>query len=55
MSGEREPEPEPAVTAPSGADEPPPILGTWPALYRVVLISLGTTVLALYLLARWAS
>lgn len=54
-------EPEPAsensvdAPVPAGPDEPPPILGSWSALYRVVLISLGTTVLVLYAIARWAS
>jgi hypothetical protein len=50
-------EPEPAADAPTpaGPEEPPPILGSWRALYRVVLISLAATVLVLYAIARWAS
>jgi hypothetical protein len=39
-------------------DEPaesPPVLGSWPRAYAVLLIELAVTVLLLYALARWAS
>jgi hypothetical protein len=40
---------------PDAAQEPPPVLGSWPRAYAVLLIELALTVALLYLLARWAS
>jgi hypothetical protein len=37
------------------ADPPPPLLGTWPALYLVVLGELALLVLGFWALTRWAS
>jgi hypothetical protein len=36
-------------------DDPPPVLGTWPTFYGVVLAELGALVLLFYALTRWAS
>ena len=37
------------------ADEPPPILGSWRALYIVLVIELAILTLAGYVLGRWAA
>jgi len=37
------------------ADPPPPLLGSWRALYLVVLGELAALVLGFWVLARWAS
>jgi hypothetical protein len=36
-------------------EEPPPILGSWRALYLVLLVELALLTLAGYLLGRWAA
>jgi hypothetical protein len=36
-------------------DQPPPILGSWRALYVVLLVELALLTLAGYWLGRWAS
>lgn len=36
----------------SGAEEPPPLLGTWPRLYAVVLVSLVVEIVLFYLVTR---
>lgn len=36
-------------------DEPPPIMGSWRALYVVLLVELALLTLAGYLLGRWAA
>jgi hypothetical protein len=36
-------------------EEPPPVLGTWRALYVVVLGELAVLILLFYALTRWAS
>ena len=36
-------------------EDPPPLLGSWRALYLVVLGELAALVLGFYALARWAS
>lgn len=40
---------------PRRADEPPPLLGTWRAIYLVVIAELAALVLAFWALGRWAS
>jgi hypothetical protein len=47
--------PEPAADRPIEVDEPPPILGSWRALYIVLLVELALLTLAGYLLGRWAA
>lgn len=37
------------------ADEPPPILGSWRALYILLLVELALLTLAGYVLGRWAA
>ena len=41
--------------ASSGDEEPPPLLGSWRALYVVVLAELAVLVLLFYALTSWAS
>jgi hypothetical protein len=36
-------------------EAPPPVLGSWRALYLLVLGELGVLVLLFYALTRWAS
>ena len=36
-------------------EEPPPILGSWRALYIVLLVELAILTLAGYVLGRWAA
>lgn len=36
-------------------DEPPPLLGSWRALYIVLLVELAILTLAGYVLGRWAA
>ena len=36
-------------------EEPPPILGSWRALYIVLVIELALLTLAGYVLGRWAA
>ena len=36
-------------------EEPPPILGSWRALYWLLIIELALLTLAGYLLGRWAT
>lgn len=36
-------------------DEPPPVLGSWRALYLVLVVELVLLTLAGYLLGRWAA
>ena len=36
-------------------DEPPPILGSWRALYILLLVELVVLTLAGYVLGRWAA
>jgi len=53
-----EPPPAPATETPARAadiDDPPPFLGTWRNVYLFVAAELVLTVLAFWLLARWAS
>jgi hypothetical protein len=38
-----------------GDEDPPPLLGTWRAIYLLVLGELAVLVVAFYLLTRWAS
>lgn len=39
----------------AGDDEAPPVLGSWRAIYCVVLGELAVLVLLFYALTRWAS
>jgi len=41
--------------APRLDEDPPPPLGTWRALYVVVLAELAALVVGFYALTRWAS
>lgn len=45
---------EPPVKSPD-LDEPPPVLGSWRALYLLLLVELALFTLAGYLLGRWAA
>ena len=36
-------------------DQPPPLLGSWRALYLVLIVELALLTLAGYLLGRWAA
>jgi hypothetical protein len=36
-------------------EEPPPILGSWSALYWLLIVELALLTLAGYLLGRWAA
>ena len=36
-------------------EEPPPILGSWPGLYALLLAELAVLVLLFFVLTRWAS
>lgn len=36
-------------------DEPPPILGSWRALYILLVVELALLTLAGYVLGRWAA
>ena len=40
---------------PQKVDEPPPLLGSWRAIYALVLGELALLVVSLYALTRWAS
>jgi hypothetical protein len=40
---------------PAAHEEPPPILGSWRALYFVLIVELALFTLAGYLLGRWAA
>jgi len=44
----------PGAGAPNG-EPPPPLLGSWRALYLLVVAELALLVLAGYALTRWAS
>ncbi|MEZ4269480.1 MAG: hypothetical protein R3F39_24225 [Myxococcota bacterium] len=52
--------PNPAATAPAAPDapradlnEPPPLLGTWPRVYAMVLLSQAALVAVFYALTRY--
>lgn len=45
----------PDLDKPEGHEEPPPILGSWRALYLVLIVELALFTLAGYLLGRWAA
>jgi hypothetical protein len=36
-------------------EDPPPLLGTWRALYGLVLAELAALIVGFYALTRWAS
>ena len=36
-------------------EEPPPVLGSWRALYLLLIVELALLTLAGYLLGRWAA
>jgi hypothetical protein len=42
-------------TSPGGADDPPPILGSWRALYLALILELALITIASCLLTWWAS
>jgi hypothetical protein len=46
---------EPEPSKPDDFDEPPPVLGSWRALYLLVIVELALLTLAGYLLGRWAA
>ncbi|HTU64088.1 MAG TPA: hypothetical protein VMF89_36735 [Polyangiales bacterium] len=43
------------MTGPEEREEPPPILGSWRALYWLLIVELVLLTLAGYLLGRWAA
>jgi hypothetical protein len=45
---------DPKPAAPEEPDEPPPVLGSWRALYLALIVELALLTLAGYLLGRWA-
>lgn len=47
--------PEPRITAHGDEHEPPPILGTWRALYALEIAALALTIALLALLSRGCS
>lgn len=42
-------------TGPERVEEPPPFLGRWKNVYRLLIAELAVTVALLYALTRWAS
>jgi hypothetical protein len=46
---------EPVPQKNSDVDEPPPILGSWRALYLLLIIELALLTLCGYVLGRWAA
>lgn len=46
---------EPGPKAAEEREEPPPILGSWRALYWLLIVELALLTLAGYLLGRWAA
>lgn len=54
-SGAPDAHPQPEVHATGGADEPPPLLGSWRTLYLVLVVELIVITLASYALSWWAA